>query len=139
MSSFNLPPGCTTAMIDRAFGGDDAQDAPYLVDVPGNIYFEPVSHISLKSAKRNASAVGGVVEETATGKRLYAPCTCGDYHDAEHLRQGRCPECTLAALNTAGVKPEPAWVNDARAWLRDIGANAGLPFVGAALKGNHDR
>ena len=70
MSSFNLPPGTTTADIDRHFGGDDSQDAPYLVDVPTDIYFQMVPHITLQSAQRHAREVGGVVLDAATNDQI---------------------------------------------------------------------
>jgi hypothetical protein len=97
-----------------------------------------VSHFTISGAKRHADEVGGVVldEKNAVIYGHCRECECG--WDAAKMREGHCPECTKAAIDAAGT-PEPAWVNDARAWLRDIGANAGLPFVGAALPTREER
>lgn len=139
MSSYNLPPGCTNADIDRHFGSDSDEDAPYYVDVPGDLYFSPVGHITFASAKRHAREVGGVVLDDTKAERvvIYGPCSdCGDGSD--RLLNGRCPECTREAVNAAEI-PEQAWVNDARAWLRNLDLPSGLPMVGAALPSREER
>jgi hypothetical protein len=123
-------------MIDRHFGGDDAypEDGPYTVDVPGDLSFSQVGHFTISGAKRHADEVGGVVLDEKNAV-IYGHCReCGDGWDSAEMRDGHCPECTNAIAD-ATERSNPAFSNDARAWLRDIGAPAGLPFVGAALKG----
>jgi len=136
-SSFNLPPGCTPADIDRHFGGDDSYS--YIVDVPGDLYFDPIGHCTIQSARRCAREVGGVVINADTNTVIYGHCSaCAG--DADNLHAGKCPACTKEAIDaTATGAPEPEWARVARAWLRDIGAKAGLPFVGAALPTREQR
>lgn len=54
-------------------------------------------------------------------------------------RKPWCADCVKGWLDDEAALPQAEQHQEARAWLRDIGANAGLPFFGAALPTREER